>query len=26
MVHYGDWTIAQIKDYLRDGGVPVRIT
>jgi len=26
MVHYGDWTIAQIKDYLRERGVPVRVT
>jgi len=26
MVHYGDWSIAQIKGYLRQNGVPVRTT
>jgi len=26
MVHYGDWTIGQIKSYLRENGVPVRLT
>ncbi len=26
MVHYGDWTIGQIKGYLRESGVPVRVT
>jgi len=26
MVHYGDWSIGQIKDYLRENGVPVRVT
>jgi len=25
MVHYGDWSIAQIKDFLRRSGVPVRV-
>jgi len=26
MVHYGDWSIAQIKDFLRRKGLPVRVT
>ena len=26
MVHYGDWTIEQIKSYLRQNGLPVRVT
>ncbi len=26
MVHYGTWTLAGIKGYLRDNGIPVRMT
>jgi cyclase len=26
MVHYGDWTVGQIKEYLHSNGLPVRLT